>query len=303
MIRGFLILGLLALLPWWVSWGLDRLGVRIPIAPFAAWVKDPPEEPPAGPPPDWREDRYLAANPDVAAAVRKGALSSGYAHYVAFGQAERRTGGFGTPAPAAVPPQPAPQPPPHTMAAGPSPEPPPPPPAAPSSTPMPLSMPAPVTVAAPAVPPVAVAAARPLPVPLPPAKPPVPAAAGPAGPPPSAGRISAIRVGTHQGFTRIVLDVDTPLRLERPAGAATRSVGVDLPNAVWRTERQGQLIARTLAYRVEESASGTSRLTLNAETPIQVKSLFLLPPEGERRHRVVLDVVRADTGGPLPARR
>lgn len=43
----------------------------------------------------FNEAGYLAANPDVAAAVRAGALSSGQAHYEAFGRAEGRPGATG----------------------------------------------------------------------------------------------------------------------------------------------------------------------------------------------------------------
>ncbi|WP_431857410.1 hypothetical protein [Azospirillum sp.] len=283
MIRGVLLLGLLALLPWWVSWGLDRLGVRIPVAAtVSGWVKGPPEERPPVRPPDWREERYLARNPDVAAAVRAGAVSSGYAHYVAFGQAEGRAGGFEAAAPAPPPPEP----PPVAAVSPPAP--------APAPAPVPDPVPAAVA-AAPPPPPV------PLHAPVPTVKPPVPVAAAAA--PPPAAQVSAIRLGTHQGFTRVVLDVDVPVRLDRPSSAAARSVGVDLPNAAWRAARQGQLIERMLAYRVESTGAGASRLILDAGTPVQVKSLFLLSPKGERRHRVVLDLVRADTGGPLPAKR
>lgn len=38
----------------------------------------------------WSEAAYLAANPDVARAVRSGAFPSGHAHYLAFGQREGR---------------------------------------------------------------------------------------------------------------------------------------------------------------------------------------------------------------------
>jgi len=43
----------------------------------------------------FNEAGYLAANPDVAAAVRAGALSSGQSHYEAFGRAEGRPGATG----------------------------------------------------------------------------------------------------------------------------------------------------------------------------------------------------------------
>jgi SAM-dependent methyltransferase len=54
---------------------------------------------------DFDEDRYLAANPDVAEAVRSGAFASGRAHYEAYGKAEGRVGAAMSPAPAAVAPQ------------------------------------------------------------------------------------------------------------------------------------------------------------------------------------------------------
>lgn len=44
---------------------------------------------------DFDEDAYLAANPDVAEAVRKREIESGLAHYVGFGYFEGRRGGIG----------------------------------------------------------------------------------------------------------------------------------------------------------------------------------------------------------------
>ncbi|MBY0396540.1 MAG: hypothetical protein K2X91_08740, partial [Thermoleophilia bacterium] len=128
----------------------------------------------------------------------------------------------------------------------------------------------------------------------PPAAPPLPKAA-PAAP----IQVAGIRVGVHPGFTRIVLDVDAPVHLERLPQGAPRSVGVDLPNTVWQAARQGRLVAKALSYRVERTARGANRLILDAEAPIQMKSMSMLPPDGERRYRVVLDVTHA---GPSPKR-
>lgn len=279
MIRGFLFLGFLAFLPLWIPLGLEQLGIRISLLPLvSSWVKNTPAEsggtaPPAG----WREHVYLARNPDVAAAVRQGTLRNGYEHYLRFGQAEGRTGGF---APAAAAPSPAP-----VMAAS-----------APEILPPP-SAPPPITAAPPApsqVPPqpsppaVAPAVA---PVVLPPTKPPVPGPTPPAAPP--SVLVSGIRAGAHDGFTRIVLDVSAQPHFERAAQSAPRAVGVEMGNAVWRMARQGRLTAKTLGYRVEEGARGVRRLTIESPDPIQLKSMFVLPPEGDRGYRVVLDVARA----------
>ena len=48
----------------------------------------------AGCPEAWDEARYLRANPDVAAAMRAGVFTSGYAHWTAHGEDEGRPGGL-----------------------------------------------------------------------------------------------------------------------------------------------------------------------------------------------------------------
>jgi hypothetical protein len=52
---------------------------------------------------NWNEQAYLAANPDVAAEVAQGKLSSGLQHFQQWGQAEGRPGAFITGAAAAAP--------------------------------------------------------------------------------------------------------------------------------------------------------------------------------------------------------
>jgi hypothetical protein len=43
---------------------------------------------------DFDEERYLALNPDVKAAVERGEIESGHVHYVGFGYFEGRLGGM-----------------------------------------------------------------------------------------------------------------------------------------------------------------------------------------------------------------
>lgn len=43
---------------------------------------------------DFDEERYLALNPDVKAAVERGEIESGHVHYVGFGYFEGRVGGM-----------------------------------------------------------------------------------------------------------------------------------------------------------------------------------------------------------------
>ncbi|WP_448192855.1 LysM peptidoglycan-binding domain-containing protein [Azospirillum sp. sgz301742] len=136
-------------------------GFRINLAAWMPPTPPAPEEPEpqAAMPPEWREDAYLARNPDVAAAVRSGVFRSGYDHYLRAGLREGRRGGL--PDGMTLPPVPT-----STVAAAP--------PSAPA--PAPVQEPVPV-VAAPVSPP-----------PVPPTSPPVVTATPPASvpvPPPA----------------------------------------------------------------------------------------------------------------------
>jgi hypothetical protein len=64
------------------------------VAPGAPVTAPAPNAPVVAPAPSWNEALYLAANPDVAAAVARKDFKSGREHYDLAGRAERRQGGF-----------------------------------------------------------------------------------------------------------------------------------------------------------------------------------------------------------------
>jgi glycosyltransferase involved in cell wall biosynthesis len=72
----------------------SRGGRKAPVPADIAWgdlvLRLSREGTPLRQPPDFDEDAYLAANPDVAAAVAAGRLATGYQHYVLHGRAEGR---------------------------------------------------------------------------------------------------------------------------------------------------------------------------------------------------------------------
>jgi len=291
MLKGILFLIAFGLLPWWLSLLADRMDIPLsPSAVLSSWLRDTGTETKREqPPPGWREAVYFARNPDVMASVRRGEFLSGYEHYIRHGRADGRPDGFSAadiPQPAAQPsaPDPAPQEP----AASPGVEP------APS---LPVQKPTAV-VAVPAVPDAPV-------IPSPPASAPmveeVPAvlpgrkpvfAASPAGIPaakPVTGQVLAIRSAAHAGFTRIVLDSPAPLRAERAPQRVARSVGVDL-TAAWQPLHRGELLGKSLSYRVE-TTGGVIRLLFEAGEPIRIKALTSLPPDKPGgRHRLILDI-------------
>jgi glycosyltransferase involved in cell wall biosynthesis len=81
--------GALAGIPWW-----RRPLAFAPVAADCGWTELAPLLRKAGralrPPPDFDEAGYLRVNPDVADAVRSGAMASGYLHYVLHGRGEGR---------------------------------------------------------------------------------------------------------------------------------------------------------------------------------------------------------------------
>jgi len=102
--------------------------------------------------------------------------------------------------------------------------------------------------------------------------------------------VSGIRAGVHEGFTRIVLETNAPMRLGKRVQRDPRSLDIELPNAVWQPARQGQLLSKILRYRVEASSGGNSHLSVDSDRAIRLKSIFVLPADGSRPHRLILDV-------------
>lgn len=293
MLRSILILVALIFAPWGLSALGTSLGFRVFPGPLLSpWVKRDAGEVavnPDVPPFDWLEAVYLARYPDVAQAVKKGALRSGYHHYALFGRTEGREGAFATfPAPSA---------PVSSTTAAPLPVPPPS--AAPPSAVLP-PVDAPAPMPAPPIPSASAAPASPPVAPprLPGRKPamsrgvdaPAPLPAGSRATPESAVAVSSIRAGIHNGFTRIVLEMNGPMAMGKRAQRDQHSLDVELPNAVWQPARQGQLLTKILRYRIEDSPGGNSRLRIDSDKAIRLKSLFALPADGGRGHRLILDV-------------
>lgn len=296
----------LLLLPLGLSWGMEALGIRLSLSgALSGWIQagrevDPGLGPSSLPPAGWREAAYLAANPDVAAAVRTGTVASGYAHYRDHGQAEGRSGGF---APAPVPSAPMVAPivervaglpaasapdlpavrPPSQPAPGPAPDPGPIPSAPPPAAPLPAVKPAP-------------------PQPAPPDPPRTEArveARDTVPDRPAPVLVSRIRTGTSEGTLRIVLDLDRAPRFEPPARRADGTLVVTLPDTRWQTAATGRLASSPLSYRTE-TADGLSRLVIvggaGQGRPLP-KAVFAMVPEGDRGHRLVIDLA-APAGKP-----
>ncbi|CAO3441304.1 hypothetical protein [Azospirillum endophyticum] len=306
---------LLLLTPFWLSLAVEGLGLHGSIPSLLSnWRRAPEVDTTLAPQTGWQERAYLAANPDVAAAVRNGQISSGYAHYVRQGRAEGRQGGFvepvvkpvetpaaGIPAEGVQTAQPA-------MPSNPSPIPTPP---APAGLPAPVIPIPPVPAAKPEPqdgPPAlrtepAVEILRPgvKPVPDMPVRPPgIQPGANSATP----RHVERIRTANGGDGLRVVLDIDQDPRFETPVRRPDGRLEVTLPGTQWQAPPSGRLPATALGYRAERTASGT-RLLFSAEDggpdgnakgdgtkreAVRLIAVSTLAPDKDRGHRLVIDV-------------
>jgi hypothetical protein len=288
---------LLLLTPLWLSLAVEGLGLHGSMPSLLSnWRRSAEIDTTLAPPTGWRERAYLAANPDVAAAVRNGQLSSGYAHYVQQGRAEGRRGGFAEQAGDAAKPapaQPAPekssqvQPAAHPAATS-IPAPPPPAPPIPAAKPEPqdgapaLRTEPAVEILRPGVKPTPDAPTRPTGVQT------VAASATPR-------HVERIRTANGGDGLRVVLDLDQDPRFETPVRRPDGRLEVMLPGTLWQAAPSGRLPATTLAYRAERSGTGTRLLFSDEEgdakgDAVRLLAVSTLAPEKDRGHRLLIDV-------------
>ncbi len=340
--RNIVILALILLLPWFASAIQEQSGVQFD---FTRHLIDRSRLPlDDGQPLEWNERAYLAANPDVAAAVTAGALLSGYQHYQLYGMNEGRRGGL-----------------PETVGASPVPAPALAPSASPPSTPpatAPEPQPAVVAADPPAAPPSAAKEVR-----EPSAAPPIEAGSrytvrqggtlsavatatgtttaeltalnptlglgwlgpgtvvrlpagrageNPVAPPritepmvpkaapqavaqkppaiPSAA-VTGIRFGQHPDRLRVVLDTTGPVTLKVTTTADGRSILIALSGTQWKTapEWRANGASPVQSYRVVSRTDGRL-LELRTRSPVTLKHVMDLPPQGGHGHRVVIDL-------------
>lgn len=262
------------------------LGAQEGRAPAFRKSKRHPSSSPSSPPPGWNEGAYLAANSDVAAAVRSGDFRDGYEHYALYGaqegrplairEADRRPPPQTTPAPAPAPPV---------------------------SPPGPLLKQEPKTTTEPAPVKAPAFAAAPPPVKSPPVKPPPPvktATEAPKAEPPkpeaaknpakSGGDVEQVRFGRHPGFVRVVLNAEAAAT--HGLSADRKTLHVDFPPGVaWRAPTRGDGGDPLLTgYQTRDLGAGGKRLSVTARQPIKVLRFMILPADERQGRRLVWDL-------------
>jgi hypothetical protein len=313
---------ILLLTPFWLSLAVEGLGLYGSMPSLlSSWRRPADVDTATAQPTGWRERAYLAANPDVAAAVRSGQLSSGYAHYVQQGRAEGRRGGFveqvrkpaeAQPAaspPAEVPPAPVQAAPSQETPVQTAPIQPAPSPASIPAAPLPAAKPEPqdaapaprtepaVEILRPGVKPVPDAPARPTSTPAP-----IQTVASAAAP----RHVERIRTANGGDGLRVVMDFDQEPRFETPVRRPDGRLEMTLPGTQWQAPAAGRLPATALGYRAERTGSGT-RLLFSDEDggsdgkgdgrgdtkgeAVRLLAVSTLAPEKDRGHRLVIDLM------------
>ena len=108
-----------------------------------------------------------------------------------------------------------------------------------------------------------------------------------------------LRIGVHASKTRIVMDMDGPIRFNTFALADPYRVVLDLPGVDFTPESRAlaKPTGGISGYRFGLFEPGTSRVVIDLVAPMVIAAAFELPPRANRGHRLVIDlqkVSRAD---------
>ena len=117
--------------------------------------------------------------------------------------------------------------------------------------------------------------------------------------------VTGVRTGQHGAKTRFVLDVGERIDYRVFLLADPYRVVIDLPELVWRIPDDAGRVGRGLirSFRYGRFRPGTSRVVLDLARPAGIDRVFLLPPKGKYRYRLVLDLAPLDREAFLAATR
>ncbi|MDE0810488.1 MAG: N-acetylmuramoyl-L-alanine amidase, partial [Alphaproteobacteria bacterium] len=104
--------------------------------------------------------------------------------------------------------------------------------------------------------------------------------------------IHDLRIGVHGEKTRLVMDMDAPVRFSTLVLANPYRVVLDLPEVRFKLPANSKSIQTggVAGYRFGLFEPGTSRVVIDLLEPRVVSRAFLLPPEASKGHRLVIDL-------------
>ena len=108
--------------------------------------------------------------------------------------------------------------------------------------------------------------------------------------------VNDVRVGQHGKNTRFVLNLSDKVDAEIFTLADPYRIVIDFPEIAWRLDPTATQASAGLikGFRFGLFKPGRSRMVIDLAAPAVIMNRFLLPPEGERRYRLVLDLAPVD---------
>jgi N-acetylmuramoyl-L-alanine amidase len=108
--------------------------------------------------------------------------------------------------------------------------------------------------------------------------------------------VSEVRVGQHGKNTRFVLDLSQKVDFELFTLADPYRIVIDFPEVAWELDPGATQASAGLVkgFRFGLFRPGRSRMVIDLVAPAAVLNKFLLPPEGRRGYRLVLDLAPTD---------
>ena len=107
--------------------------------------------------------------------------------------------------------------------------------------------------------------------------------------------LTGVRVGQHDGMTRLILDLTEPTTFKILALSRPRRVVIDLPALHWALEERSLNVGHSGVVRLRygQFRPDTTRIVVDLDQPLAVRQARMLAAdaEGTAPHRLVLDFV------------
>ena len=104
--------------------------------------------------------------------------------------------------------------------------------------------------------------------------------------------VTAVRTGEHASMTRFVLELSEAVEYEVFTLKSPYRVVVDFPEVTWRIFSGDVVETSGLieTFRFGRFRAGVERLVLDVSGPVEIRNVFILPPQGRVPYRFVLDI-------------
>jgi N-acetylmuramoyl-L-alanine amidase len=110
--------------------------------------------------------------------------------------------------------------------------------------------------------------------------------------------IEDIRIASHGHITRVVIDLSDQVNYHHIALGQPPRLAIDLPEVDWALgDEASRAVGLIKGFRFGHPSPGVSRLVLDIAQPFKIDRIFELPPNAERGHRLVTDLIELPVNG------